>query len=112
MTKTNSKKQNDTESSKPVVEEKPQEQEPTQEATTLKETSRGKSKRNTLTPRQEQVFKLIVEGFTNKEIADSLKTSLKTVDAHRATIMTRLDIHNLAGLVKYGIRNGLTSVEQ
>ena len=111
MAKTNSKKKSDTESSKSVAEEKPQEQGSTQEVTTSKETSRGKSKRNTLTPRQEDVFKLIVEGNTNKEIADSLKVSVKTVDAHRATIMMRLQIHDLPGLVKYAIRNGLTSVD-
>ena len=111
MAKTNSSKKSDTESSKSVAEEKPQEQANIQQTINPKETSRGKSKRNTLTPRQEQVFKLIVEGFTNQQIADNLKTSVKTVDAHRATIMTRLNIHNLAGLVKYAIRNGLTSVD-
>jgi len=111
MAKNNSNQKSDTESTKSVAEEKPQEQANIQETTNPKKSSRGQSKRNTLTPRQEQVFKLIVEGFTNQQIADNLKTSLKTVDAHRATIMTRLNIHNLAGLVKYAIRNGLTSVD-
>jgi DNA-binding NarL/FixJ family response regulator len=93
MAKSNSNKKSDTKSSKLIAEEKPQEQVTDQESTTTKKSPRGKSKRNTLTPRQEDVFKLIVEGNTNKEIADSLKVSVKTVDAHRATIMMRLQIH-------------------
>lgn len=105
MAKTNSSKKNDTLSSKAVEQEKPQ------EPATLKESSRGKSKRNKLTQRQQDVFKMIVEGHTNKEVADSLKISVKTVDAHRATVMTRLQIHDLAGLVKYAIRTGLISLD-
>ena len=81
-----------------------------QEATVLARSLRGKSKVNTLTPRQQQVLKLLTDGMTNKEIADELKTSVKTIDAHRSSIMTRLQTYNLAGLVKYAIRNGLTSM--
>lgn len=76
-----------------------------------KESLRGRSKRNILTPRQQETLKLLVEGMTNKQIADILKISVKTVDAHRASIMTRLQIHSLAGLVKYAIRTGLTSMD-
>lgn len=81
------------------------------EQATPKESLRGRSKRNILTPRQQETLKLLVEGMTNKQIADILKISVKTVDAHRASIMTRLQIHSLAGLVKYAIRTGLTSMD-
>jgi DNA-binding NarL/FixJ family response regulator len=108
MPKSNSSKKNDTKSSKPVVEEKLQEQ-VTIEKITPKRSPRGHSKRNKLTPRQEQVLKLLVEGMSNKEIAESLKISVKTIDAHRAFLMVRLQIHDLAGLVKYAVRTNLTS---
>jgi len=111
MAKTNSSKKNDTKSSEPIVEEKPQEQAKAQEPAIPKESSRGKSKRNKITPRQEEVLKLLVEGNTNQEIAENLKSSVKTIDAHRAAIMTRLQIHDLAGLVKYALRNKLTSLD-
>lgn len=70
--------------------------EETKEVSVAKESNRGKSKRNTLTPRQTEVLKMLVEGMTNNQICEVLKTSVKTVDAHRAAIMTRLQIHNLA----------------
>ncbi|MBI1813470.1 MAG: response regulator transcription factor [Deltaproteobacteria bacterium] len=60
-----------------------------------------------LTLREREVLQLIAEGRTNKEIAQLLETSIKTVDTHRTHIMKRLNIHDLAGLVKYAVRNGL-----
>jgi DNA-binding NarL/FixJ family response regulator len=60
-----------------------------------------------LTPRQRQVLELVVEGHSTKEIARRLKISVKTVETHRAEIMDRLDIHNLASLVHYAIRAGI-----
>ena len=60
-----------------------------------------------LTLREREVLQLIAEGRTNKEIAERLDTSIKTVDAHRTHIMKRLNIHDLAGLVKYAVRSGL-----
>lgn len=71
----------------------------------------AQSKRNLLTGRQQETLKLLVEGLTNKQIAQILNISVKTVDAHRASIMARLQIHSLAGLVKYAIRTGLTSLD-
>lgn len=85
--------------------------EETKEVSVTKESTRGKSKRNTLTPRQTEVLKLLVEGMTNNEISEVVKTSVKTVDAHRAAIMMRLQIHDLPGLVKYAIQNSLTSID-
>jgi|ERR1051326_6445675 DNA-binding NarL/FixJ family response regulator len=64
-----------------------------------------------LTHRQQETLRLLAQGFSNKQIAQQLNISVKTVDAHRASIMTRLRIHNLAGLVKYAIRTGLTTLE-
>jgi DNA-binding NarL/FixJ family response regulator len=60
-----------------------------------------------LTPRQREVLQLIAEGNTSREIAQILQISLKTVESHRQGIMDRLDIHDLAGLVRYAIRKGL-----
>lgn len=60
-----------------------------------------------LTLREREILQLIAEGRTNKEIAEQLQTSIKTVDTHRTHIMKRLNIHDLAGLVKYAVRTGL-----
>ncbi len=62
-----------------------------------------------LTPRQRQVLQLIAEGHSTKEIAYRLELSVKTVETHRAQLMERLQIRDIAGLVKYAIRNGLVS---
>jgi DNA-binding NarL/FixJ family response regulator len=63
-----------------------------------------------LSDREKQVLKLIAEGHTNKEIAEMLSLSVKTVLAHRANLMEKLDIHNRTELVKYAIRKGLVTV--
>jgi len=65
-----------------------------------------------LTPRQREVLQLIAEGYTSQEIARKLNLGLKTIEAHRAQLMKRLDIHDLAGLVRYAIREGLVSSER
>jgi DNA-binding NarL/FixJ family response regulator len=64
-----------------------------------------------LTPRQSQVLQLIAEGKTTKEIARLLGVSVKTVETHRVQLMDRLDIHDVAGLVRYAIRTGLVQVD-
>ncbi len=64
-----------------------------------------------LTPRQRQVFQLLSEGKTAKEISTQLGLSLKTVETYRQQIMDRLNIHSIAELTKYAIREGLTSLE-
>jgi DNA-binding NarL/FixJ family response regulator len=53
------------------------------------------------------VLQLIAEGNTTKDIAAKLKLSVKTVETHRAQLMDRLDIHDVAGLVRFAIRVGL-----
>jgi DNA-binding NarL/FixJ family response regulator len=64
-----------------------------------------------LTGREREVLQLIVEGRTTKEIAASLHVSVKTIETHRQQIMNKLNVTNIPELVKYAIREGLTSVE-
>lgn len=70
-----------------------------------------KSESSTLTPREREVLQLTAEGKSTKEIAFELKLSVKTVETHRQRIMDKLDIRTVAGLTKYAIREGLTSLE-
>ncbi len=60
-----------------------------------------------LTARQRQVLQLITQGFTTKEIAKELNISISSAETHRARLMERLDIHDIAGLVRFAIQNGL-----
>jgi len=62
-----------------------------------------------LTLRQREILQLIAEGNTTKEIAAKLTLSVKTVETHRTQLMERLDIHDIAGLVRYAIRIGLVT---
>jgi DNA-binding NarL/FixJ family response regulator len=64
-----------------------------------------------LTPRQREVLILIAEGHTTKEIGRMLNISVKTVESHRGQLMDRLNIHDIAGLVRYAIKFGLVSIE-
>ena len=64
-----------------------------------------------LTARQREILQLIAEGKSTKEIAYELEVSVKTVEAHRAQLMERLDIHDIPGLVRFAIRTGLVSPE-
>lgn len=65
-----------------------------------------------LTSRQREVLRLIAEGIHTKEIAHRLRLSPKTVEAHRAQIMERLDIRDIPGLVRLAIRAGLISSDE
>jgi DNA-binding NarL/FixJ family response regulator len=60
-----------------------------------------------LTSRERQVLQLVGEGRSTKQIAALLGISAKTADSHRAKLMEKLDIHQVAGLVRYAIRSGL-----
>lgn len=64
-----------------------------------------------LAPRERDVVRLLSRGMTSKEIASELGLTTKTVDGYRAAIMTKLNIHSVAGLVKYALRQHLTTVE-
>ena len=60
-----------------------------------------------LTSRQREILQMIAEGKNTKEIASTLEINVKTVEAHRLQLMARLDIHDVPGLVRYAIRNGM-----
>lgn len=75
----------------------------------------GKGKKHllaTLSPRQREVLRLIAEGRTTKQIAHLLGLSVKTIESHRAKLMQKLEIHDVAGLVRYAIMVGLIEVDQ
>jgi DNA-binding NarL/FixJ family response regulator len=72
-------------------------------------TAHDASPLDALTPRQREILQLIAEGRSTKEVAFTLSISAKTVETHRAQIMERLEIHDLAGLVRFAIRTGLIS---
>ena len=65
-----------------------------------------------LTSRQREILQLIAEGKNVKEIAGDLDVSIKTIESHRLQLMDRLNIHDIPGLVRYAIRNGLVSAER
>lgn len=62
-----------------------------------------------LTSREREVLQLIAEGQTNKEIANLLKLSVYTVEAHRGKIMEKLNLHNTGDMVRFALRNGMIS---
>jgi len=64
-----------------------------------------------LTPREREVLQLMAEGYATKEVAHRLHVSVKTVETHRRQIMEKLDLHSVAELTKYAIREGLTTLE-
>ena len=61
----------------------------------------------TLTPREREVLQLVAEGRSTKDVAERLGLSVKTVETHRTNLMRKLDLHSLADLVRYAIRNGV-----
>jgi|SRR5688572_11213255 len=66
-----------------------------------------RSDRDVLSPREREVLRLIAEGKSTKEVASVLGISVKTADSHRTRLMEKLDIHEVAGLTRYAIREGL-----
>lgn len=72
----------------------------------------GQTTLEELTPRQREVLILITEGHCTKDIARTLDISAKTVESHRSQLMERLNIHEIASLVRYAIKMGLVSIEQ
>lgn len=65
---------------------------------------------SSLTPRERDVLVLVADGLSTKEIANRLGISVKTADAHRQALMRRLGIHDVAGLTKFALRHGLTTL--
>jgi DNA-binding NarL/FixJ family response regulator len=77
----------------------------------LEESKRLKTRTSwdTVTQREREVLKLLAEGYLNKEIAEFLHISVKTVEKHRANIMNKLDLHNASALTAYAIEKGLVT---
>jgi len=65
---------------------------------------------NNVTPREREIIQLLAEGKSNKEIAVALNLSTRTVEAHRANIMHKLNLDSLSGLVRYAIRNHIVEL--
>jgi len=65
---------------------------------------------NCLTPREREVLQLIAEGYTNKQIAEIMQVSIKTVQAHRANLMRKLDLHDRGELIKYAIQKKIIEI--
>jgi two-component system response regulator NreC len=70
-----------------------------------------KEKKDILTSREKEVLQLIAEGHTNRQIAEKLYISIKTVETHRTHIMDKLDIHTAAELTQYALRKGIIQSE-
>ena len=64
-----------------------------------------------LSVREREVLVLIAEGYTSKAIAHELSVSVRTVESHRENIMSKLDLHSIAGLTKYAIARGLVALK-
>ncbi len=82
---------------------------PTQSATTVTASNQVAQELHTLTPRELEVLTLVAQGRTSQEIAHLLGISVKTVQAHRANIMEKLELHDITQLVRFAIRAGLLS---
>ena len=63
-----------------------------------------------LSPREREVLQLIAEGYSNKQIAEILSISIKTVQAHRTNLMSKLDLHDRADLIKYAIQRKIIDI--
>jgi len=71
----------------------------------------GKAGYDLLTSREREVLQLIAEGYSNQRIADDLFISVKTVEAHKAHIMSKLHAQNRTDLIRYAIRKGIVNLE-
>ena len=72
-------------------------------------TLKSRSPWDTLTQREREILKLVAEGYKNKDIADYLCISVKTVETHRANLMRKLDLHNVSSLTAFAMEKGLTT---
>ena len=73
----------------------------------LAQTAADKNEASALTAREVEILQFIIKGYTNRQIANALSISVRTVDTHRANLMDKLEIHDRAGLVKYALEHGL-----
>jgi two-component system response regulator NreC len=70
------------------------------------------SEKRALTKREKEIVSLVAEGYKNREVADKLRISVKTVETHRANIMNKLALRNLAQLIHYAIRTGMVNIQK
>jgi DNA-binding NarL/FixJ family response regulator len=77
----------------------------------VKENQIGHSAYGGLTPREQEVMRLLAEGFSSKKVAEKLFISPKTVENHRTSIMNKLDLHSTVELVRYAAKLGLIDVD-
>lgn len=68
------------------------------------------SRQHVLTPREREVIQLVAEGKTTKEVATALSLSVKTAETHRTNLMRKLDLHSVAALTLYAVRNGIVHI--
>lgn len=68
------------------------------------------SEKCVLTPREREVIQLVAEGKTTKEVATALSLSVKTAETHRTNLMRKLNLHSIADLTLYAVRNGIVQV--
>lgn len=68
--------------------------------------------RRPLTKREKEIVRLVAMGYKNREAAERLGISVKTIETHRANIMNKMALRNLAELIHYAIRTGLITVEK
>ena len=76
----------------------------------LQQSRTHQSSYDRLSPREREVLKLVAEGLSVKEIAIRLNVGVKTIDTHKYNLMSKLDIHNAAGLIRYAIQNKVVSI--
>jgi len=67
---------------------------------------KGEVRQRELTAREEEVLRLIAQGYSNKEISNELKIAVKTVESHKANIMQKLELKNRTEIVRYAVRQG------
>ncbi|PQJ80224.1 response regulator [Polaribacter porphyrae] len=76
---------------------------------TLRQFSKKSPLLDDLTTREKEIIKYLSQGFTNTQIGEKLFISPRTVDTHRTNIMRKIDVHNVASLIRFAFQNGLTS---
>ena len=76
-----------------------------------KKTLKSRTSWENLTQREREILKLIAEGYKNKEIAEDLCISVKTVEKHRANLMEKLDLHNIQALTTFALEKGIVERE-
>jgi DNA-binding NarL/FixJ family response regulator len=74
------------------------------------ESETEQSSKNMLTPREREVIQLLAEGKTSKEVAVALRLSVKTAETHRTNLMRKLNLHSVADLTLYAVRNGIVQI--